>query len=382
MSYFFVMFFTIYGLLNLYLFWKVYAAMPGLGKWHILLGIFLVFMVLAPIIARRLDTNGHWLAWPVTLISYTWLAAVFWFLLVGLGIDIWNLVFKGASLFAPGAVKMIVGPRVLLASALLSVGVLTTWGVIEAQAVKAQHITISVPHLPPGSSSVTIAQLTDLHLGVYTGGKRLEKVLAILRKHRPDMIVATGDMIDSPLERIRPYAEMLTQAQAPLGKFAVLGNHEFYVGIEPSEAFHEAAGFQLLRGGKVQPAPGLVVAGVDDRTADRIGAVGYTDETAVLSPRPENSTVILLKHQPVVNESALGLFDLQISGHTHGGQVFPFHIMSRMVYPRYRGLYRLDGGAWLHVSTGAGTWGPPMRVLARPEVLIITLQVDDEKAVQ
>ncbi|NLW85594.1 MAG: hypothetical protein GXY38_01840 [Planctomycetes bacterium] len=369
---FVVMFFGIYALMNVYLFLKVYAAAFALGKLYVVLGLLLAIMVSMPIWARRLDSMGHWLAMPVTLVAFSWLAIVFWFAATGLAIDAWNVVLRMASLVAPGAGRAIVPGRVLLLSAGAVVAIMTTWGIVEAQSIRANHVTIHVPHMPDGMNELRIAQITDLHLGPYTGSWRLGKVLDIVRSEGPDVIVTTGDLIDSPAWRLAAQAQRLSTLHAPLGKYAVLGNHEFYVGVEESEKFHAQAGLKLLRGQAVSPVDGLVIAGVDDRAMGLAASHENVDELPILSPRAADSLVILLKHQPRINQAAAGLFDLQISGHTHAGQLFPFHFISRAAYPLYRGLHDLGNGGRLYVSSGAGTWGPPFRVLARPEVTIFT----------
>ncbi len=180
-------------------------------------------------------------------------------------------------------------------------------------------------------------------------------------------------------------AGMLADVQAPLGKFAVLGNHEFYAGLSQSLAFHAAAGFTMLRQEHVAVTPQLILAGVDDPAGTHLSGSQEPDESnalpalerrsatqaaAAADPRP---FVILLKHRPDVHPSSLGRFDLQLSGHTHGGQIFPFHIVHRLIYKYHPGLTDLGGGSKLYLSRGAGTWGPPMRLFAPPEVTIIKL---------
>ena len=130
----------------------------------------------------------------------------------------------------------------------------------------------------------------------------------------------------------------------------------------------------MLRGGSVVVAGRLRLAGVDDPAGARTGDRHNTDEAAALSAEGPRLATILLKHRPDVSKAVLGRFDLQLSGHTHGGQIFPFWQFVRLFYPLRPGLHRLENGAALYVSRGAGTWGPPMRVLSPPEVTLITLK--------
>jgi predicted MPP superfamily phosphohydrolase len=370
---FFLVFLLLYGAMNSYLLWKVWAAFPGLG--HLRLGIaaFLLLMVLAPIAVHQLDRAGHaGAARACAAVGYTWLAVVLWFFVLALAADAWCLLVRLAC--AAGAPL-----RVLLPSpqaTVVAVGVLVVlglaWGLVEAQCVYLHRITVTVPGLPRGLEGVTIAQISDLHLGASTGRGRLDKTLRLIEQAHPDVLVATGDLPDSRLENIRPLAEAMRGVSAPLGKFAVLGNHEFYIGLDNSLPFLELAGFRVLRRQAVTVGAGLRIAGVDDPAGRYAGGPDLTDEQAVL-PAEKTAPTILLKHQPAVRESSLGRFDLQLSGHTHGGQILPWHVVTRLVYRHYRGWYDLPGGAVLYATTGSGTWGPPVRLLARPEVALFTL---------
>jgi len=121
-------------------------------------------------------------------------------------------------------------------------------------------------------------------------------------------------------------------------------------------------------------APALVIGGVDDPAGLQTGQPCFPNESRVRGQRPGQAFTILLKHQPLVLPETLGLFDLQLSGHLHGGQIFPFQVFLRLLYPFGRGAYRLGDRSLLYVSCGAGTWGPPMRLLARPEVTLFVIE--------
>ena len=187
----------------------------------------------------------------------------------------------------------------------------------------------------------------------------------------PNVIVSTGDMTDASPERLAEDVRMLAEVRAPLGKFAIFGNHEFYNGIDNSTRFHEAAGFVLLRQQAVEPDSHLRIVGVDDPAG---GSASRNDEDAVLPAQADGLFTLLLKHRPQAAQGSLGRYDLQLSGHTHGGQIFPFHVFSRLAFPLGPGLHQLTERSALYLSRGSGTWGPPMRVLAPPEVTIIRLE--------
>jgi predicted MPP superfamily phosphohydrolase len=159
-----------------------------------------------------------------------------------------------------------------------------------------------------------------------------------------------------------------------MGVFGVTGNHEFYAGLEKSLGVYEAAGIRTLRDGWVEAAPGLVLTGVDDLTARRqLGLDGRTLDAA-FGGVPKGAVVVHLSHSPLlVREAAARGARLMLSGHTHGGQLWPFTWISAIPYPFQAGRYEVDGMT-LAVSRGTGTWGPPMRLFFRSEIVEIILR--------
>jgi predicted MPP superfamily phosphohydrolase len=159
-----------------------------------------------------------------------------------------------------------------------------------------------------------------------------------------------------------------------LGKYAVTGNHEFISGIEYSTDFITKCGFRLIRNSLVNVRTDLNIAGIDDPTGRRFLKTekNIHEETFMSGINPGKYT-ILLKHQPKINKKATRFFDLQLSGHTHGGQIFPFTLAVKLAFPYIYGLYSINDNTTLYVSRGTGTWGPPIRFLAPAEITVITL---------
>ncbi|MCX5882071.1 MAG: metallophosphoesterase, partial [Deltaproteobacteria bacterium] len=189
----------------------------------------------------------------------------------------------------------------------------------------------------------------------------------------PDLLVSTGDLVDGQINRMTGLAELLRDIRPKFGKFAVTGNHEVYAGLDQAVSFTEHAGFKVLRN-EGSTAGGLInVVGVDDPTIERVTHSRQVPEKALLSNVPSDKLTLLLKHRPVVDRESLGLFDLQLSGHIHKGQIFPFNLVTRLFYPVRTGLLLYPQNSALYVSRGTGTWGPPIRFLAPPEVTVIEL---------
>jgi predicted MPP superfamily phosphohydrolase len=213
-------------------------------------------------------------------------------------------------------------------------------------------------------------------LGLMVGERRMARVIKLVATAKPDVLVCSGDLVDAQMDRLNHLASMLKKIEAPLGKFAVMGNHEFYAGIRQSEHFLQTAGFVLLRNQAYSLENLFTIVGIDDpvgRQRYPENGVVSTNEKDLLALSSSKTLKILLKHRPTVENESLGLFDLQLSGHTHGGQIFPFNLVVKHYYPHQKGLYRLGKGSVLYVSRGTGTWGPPMRLFAPPEVTLIEL---------
>jgi predicted MPP superfamily phosphohydrolase len=246
--------------------------------------------------------------------------------------------------------------------------ILLGYGLVEARRIRIRRISITTPKLASGS--VTIAQISDMHLGIILGDEFLERVLAKLREIKPDIVVATGDIVDGQGDDFEALARHFHTYAPSLGAYAVTGNHEYYAGLEHSLRFLRSAGFTVLRGESAK-AGGIVLVGVDDPTVISHLQPPAPDPGQLSASINANEYVVLLKHQPLINNDLR--FDLQLSGHVHGGQIFPFVYLTRLTYRFGTGLSQLSDGRLLYVSAGTGTWGPPIRLFAPPEITLITI---------
>jgi predicted MPP superfamily phosphohydrolase len=185
--------------------------------------------------------------------------------------------------------------------------------------------------------------------------------------------------VDGQINSLSGLAEDLGGIKPRFGKFAVMGNHEYYAGFEHSLNFIEAAGFTVLRG-ETFSIPGVItIVGMDDPAGKQFGMYRAVKENILLAGLPHGTFTLLLKHLPIVRPEAVQLLDLQLSGHTHKGQIFPFVLVVRAFFPNIAGWYDLGAHAGLYVSRGTGTWGPPMRFFAPPEITVIDLVHGPEK---
>jgi predicted MPP superfamily phosphohydrolase len=231
---------------------------------------------------------------------------------------------------------------------------------------------VALPSLPANLDDTVLVALSDAHLGSQLGDEwftaRLEQVQAL----HPDIVVFLGDMFEGH-GRTSQDIPALRGLTAPLGKWFVHGNHETHRRHSTDDTALERAGFRRLANQSVEVAPGLVIAGVNDLTTHRRRRLPGDPIAEALTARPPGAT-ILLSHTPWEAERAAGAgVELMLSGHTHGGQIWPFGYLVRTVYPLLAGRYEVDGMTVI-VSRGTGTWGPRMRLWHRGEILKVTLR--------
>jgi predicted MPP superfamily phosphohydrolase len=375
---FLLTYFSIYGGIHLYAFLKARAALSPSGGFSVVLGSFMVVMVVAPIGVRLLERHGlHMVSRILAYVGFTWMGLIFIFFCLATCQDVFNLSTRLIALLlgANSSRFLWTGRNAFL---LLTVGTfaLGLWSFFSAWSIRLDRVSLVTTKLPAKMERFTIVQISDLHLGVMVGEKRLKRIIGLVQKAEPDLLICTGDLVDARLESLNHLAAMLAELRPPFGKFAITGNHEFYVGIDQSAGFFKAAGFTLLRNQSCRVENVLNMVGLDDPAVNRRGGGNVPlkqRESTLLAELDAAKYTLLLKHRPLVQTESLGRFDLQLSGHTHNGQIFPFTLLTRLYYPRLSGLYQLDRGSHLYVSRGSGTWGPPMRFLSPPQVTMIEL---------
>ncbi|MEW5744684.1 MAG: metallophosphoesterase [Nitrospirota bacterium] len=373
MRLFLIVFFVVYGGLHLYAFSKVRAAAVLNVFGAAALALFMLVMTAAPVIIRVSENHGYeTFARIMAHVGYTWMGVLFLFCSVSAAIDLYRLVIHAEELIMRKNLSLLIpSARVALVVPLSLSLLIALYGYFEAKDIRAERLVITTPKLPPGVEKLTIVQISDVHLGLVVREERLKKILALVKEADPDIFVSTGDLVDGQLARLNGLAEMIGAVTPRYGKFAILGNHEYYAGLDQAIAFTERAGFTLLRG---EAAAGVItVAGVDDSAGKAFSGYRPVSESGLLAGLPRDRFTLFLKHRPVLDKESRGLFDLQLSGHVHKGQIFPFSILTYLYYPVHSGYSPLPGGSRLYVSRGSGTWGPPIRFLAPPEVTIIEL---------
>jgi hypothetical protein len=329
---------------------------------------FTVAGVSAPtgMIAGRLLPREH-ARWVAT-VAYLWLGTLL-LLLTALAAS------ELARIALAGTVEEPQLSRALALGVIGIVGCTAIYGVASAiGSVAVRQVTVTLDRLPASMSGFKLVQLSDMHVGPLIGRGWVEELVARVNALEPDAVVITGDLVDGSVERLRDHVAPLADLRARHGVFFVTGNHEYYSGADAWLRELCRLGIRPLRNERVcigQGEDSFDLAGVDDWRA--FGGDHGADLPRALRDRDPSREVVLLAHQPKqIREAAAHGVGLQLSGHTHGGQIFPWNLFVRLEQPFIAGLGRL-GGTQIYVSRGTGFWGPPMRVGAPAEITLLKL---------
>ncbi|MBI4844690.1 MAG: metallophosphoesterase [Nitrospirae bacterium] len=372
----FLFFATLFITAHIYLLLKIMALFhPGISA-GILISFAVFCLAASPLLVHIFYRSSGNHSRRVAMTSHMWAAFLILFLLPSVSFDLYNIALNSASFFFNTDYAGIAVSSVkAFAVSVLASMIFTAYGFHDAKNIRTERLTVQTGKLPAGVKRVRIFQISDLHLGIILGKEMLDKVIGIINAEKPDIIVSTGDLLNAEMDHIDSLSGELKVLAPPLGKYAVLGNHESYSGVDHAEKFIADSGFRLFRGEGVTVKDVINIAGVDDPAIRAMAPEEEKrpSESEILKGLKGGLFTLLLKHRPSVDEGSLGHFDLQLSGHTHKGQIFPVHLGILLFFPRYSGYYRLKNCSALYTSRGAGTAGPPVRFLAPPEVTVIDI---------
>ncbi|MEU6072636.1 metallophosphoesterase [Micromonospora sp. NPDC047074] len=397
------------GLIHLYLWKRLVRDTTAPGRWRRIGGItVLVLALLVPATMAGTQAGLYWLAWP----GYLWLAIMFYLLVLLVALEVPMAVTKlvlrrrvaaaeptaaapepamvgAAGPADPPAADAVAQPdhdpsrRLLLArgtaifAGLTATG-LTGYGIRTALGPpQLDRVQIPLAKLPRSMDGLRIATVSDIHLGPLRGRAHTERIVAAINRLDADIVAVVGDLVDGSVAELGEAAEPLRGLRSRHGSYFVTGNHEYYSGVEEWVQELDRLGLRVMQNERTEiHARGgvLDLAGVNDVTAAGTGLAAPADYAAALGDRDPSRPVVLLAHQPVAaTEAAKFGVDLQLSGHTHGGQMVPFNLLVKLQQPVVSGLGEVDGTK-VYVTNGAGFWGPPVRVGAEPQITLVELR--------
>ncbi len=308
---------------------------------------------------------------PFAWIAYGWMGVMFVLFLTLLPME---LVRVGARFAGVDPERRVALARIIAGAAGVIGLVESGVGIASVMSrVTVKQVRVPIAKLPKALSGYTIVQLTDVHVGPTIGREFIEQIVRTTNALSPDVVAITGDLVDGSVEGLGKLVEPLRDLRAKDGVFFVTGNHEYYSGADEWIAHLRTLGIRVLRNERVELKEGLDLAGVDDTSAHNHGHGHGQDVPRAMEGRDVSRALVLLAHQPkaVVDACKHGV-DLQLSGHTHGGQIWPWGYAVRIDQPHVAGLHDHKGTA-IYVSRGTGYWGPPMRVGAPAEITRIEL---------
>jgi hypothetical protein len=354
-SLFFCVFFVIYFGMHLYVFTRIAQIFIIDKDWvfYLVMALFALSFPIMSIIERAI--NGI-----VSKVFYTasavWLGALFLLLCSMLIYDLINLISRFAKFDA--SMTLLIG-KVLVVLAII----ITIYGVINAMFVNVKEITVPIKNL---DNELRIVQLSDVHLGTIHNKGYLADIVEKTNNLNPDMVLITGDLFDGGSMLKDDFILPLNDLRAK--SFFSMGNHEIYEGIEEVTRILNETNVSILRN-EVKRYKGMQIIGIDNPPNE------FGGKNEIISSMKFNKSIpsILMYHPPLsLEESQAAGVSLQLSGHTHNGQIFPFTLLSMLVYPKVHGLYEYLG-TYMYVSSGTGTWGPPLRVGSNSEITVINL---------
>jgi predicted MPP superfamily phosphohydrolase len=359
---------------------KAAALSPSLARAGAIAFVLLALLIpIGMVLSRTLPRPA---STAISVVTYSWFGVVILLFFLTLGSEVLRLGWGALSLgglLPDDPERRLFFQRVLAGGVAISGAALAGYGVAVARGkVGVKKVGVALKKFPKELDGFKLVQISDVHIGPTIGRSWLEDVVASINALEPDLVAITGDLVDGSVEDLRDQVSPLKDIKAKHGVFFVTGNHEYYAGADAWIAHLPSLGIRVLRNERVAIGDGngatFDLAGVDDYRAHGFGGDHGPDLHRALEDRDLEREVVLLAHQPkqAIQAAKLGV-GLQLSGHTHGGQIFPWNFFVKLDQPFIAGLDRL-GEFQIYTSCGTGYWGPPMRVGAPPEISLIELR--------
>lgn len=377
----FVIFFTVflaaYSVINLYIFVKGWQALEHFGVMRVIYAA-CFFILYASFIAGRVleRVQSNWFSAMLVWAGSFWLAAMVYFFLAVLLIDLCRLVNYGVPFYPSVLLRNYEGVKIaLMSGVIIIVTGAIAFGYFNAVAPQVKNLEIHIPKRVAGFSELNIAVASDIHLGTIISKARLEHIIDKINALNPDLVLLPGDVIDEDLGPVidQNLGETIRKIRSKYGVYAITGNHEYIGGVEPACKYLSEHGITMLRDKTVLVESSFYLVGREDISSRGFAGFKRKQLKELVSEVDFSRPVILMDHQPFkLNEATENNIDVQLSGHTHHGQMWPFNYITGAIYELSWGYLR-KGNTQFYVSCGAGTWGPPVRIGNSPEIISLRL---------
>lgn len=379
-TYAFIIFFSIviilYGLINTYIYIRGLQAIPHPSSFRTWFTVGFWFLALSYFAARLVERiSVSWFSDALVWIGSFWLGAMSLFVIILLVIDSIRLVNFLIPFFPEFVTRDLQRTKQLLALFIVGLVVLVVIGArLNAMfpVIKTLDLTI---HKRSPLKELNVAMVSDIHLGTIICNNHFERIVQKINSLHPDIVLLPGDIVDEDIEPVirENLGETIRQIQSKYGIYAITGNHEYIGGVEPACKYLVEHGIVMLRDSSVKIAESFILIGREDRSINQFSNKKRKPIDELMATIDTTLPIILMDHQPLgLNDAVNAHVDLQLSGHTHHGQLWPFNFIAKSVYELSWG-YMQKGTTQFYVSCGVGTWGPPMRSGNRPEVVNIKL---------
>jgi len=371
---FFSIVFTLYFLINYYIFNHGLRVFPPGHTlrlaYYILFYVFAFSFVIGRFLERIWPST---LTYSISMLGSIWLAAMIYFFLACLVIDILSLIPFPVNLHT--FIYSARGKFYLLIGTLSFVTLLISFGFINARNPRIKTLSLDIQKQGISRDSIKIVAVSDVHMGSIIGIKRVGKLINMINSQKAELVLFAGDLLDEDTGPVvqQNLGSCLENIQADLGVYAITGNHEYIGGVEKAVPFLKKHGIRVLQDEWVLISNFLYIAGREDRDMRRYMGKPRKSLDSLLQGTDPTKPLLILDHQPMqLHESQEAGADLQISGHTHHGQIWPFQFITKKIFEISWG-YKKIGKTHYYISSGFGTWGPPVRIGNRPEIVVITL---------
>lgn len=368
---------AIYTALNVYIYVRGLQTIPVHSNFRMWFTICFWVIASSFVLARFLErTYPCLLTGIITWIGSFWLAFMLYFFLLLICIDLIRLLNHFIHFLPQVFYADYEKTKIIIFYICLTIVSLTVLaGFINARTVRIKELSFVIPKKVNGDKNLRMVMVSDVHMGTLIAKRKTARLVTEINELKPDIVVFAGDLVDEDLDPVikNNLGEALTKIKSRLGVYAIPGNHEYIGGVEAAIKYLTENGIIMLRDNSVFMENSFYLVGRDDRDKTRFTGKKRMELTELLKGIDKSFPIILLDHQPFnLNKAAYLGVDLQLSGHTHHGQIWPLNYITNVMYDVSWGSKKI-GKTQFYVSSGFGTWGPPVRLGNTPEIVLLNL---------